>query len=133
MGEPNVMSYKIPKRMRDRRCKHCDKSLENDVNTWGCINRKYCKPCSIEVRKIASKLRSRIKRPKKGLIVCFTCKGKMAYKKSKFCCAKCRQDHYKLTWIQRSIDRKEKYLKVQKIRRQTILDHYRNVQRLVVK
>ena len=126
------MNPKVPKKMQVKRCKRCDKSLDNDVRYRGCIVRKYCFTCSVIVRREYMRNRQRVKNPKKGLTKCFTCNGNMSYNKSKFCCERCRKDHYRLTLLQKSIDIKTKFLQKQKLKRQKILDHYRNVQRLLL-
>lgn len=137
------MNPKIPKKMQVRHCKRCDKSLvsarvnqfdnQREFGSYRGGVMKYCPTCSKIIVRERSKMRGRMKNPKKGLTVCFTCKGSMPYHKSKFCCARCRNDHYILTRIQKSIDIKTKFLQKQKLKRQKILDHYRNVQRLVAK
>ncbi len=132
MGGSNGMNPKVPKKMQSKRCKRCDKSLD-DVRYRGCIVRKYCFACSVIVRREYHRNRQRVKHPKKGLTKCFTCRGSMSYNKSKFCCERCMKDHYRLIWLQESIDTKTKFLKKQKLKRQKILDHYRNVQELVSK
>ena len=149
-------NFKVPKHMGDKKCQRCDKSLQLDAitppieerrsdtqrrlgnvrvikrNGKGVFVRKYCISCAKIIRRKYMRNRMRVKNPKKGLTKCFTCKGSMSYSKTKFCCAKCRRDAYVLVRLQKSIDSKTKFLKRQKLRRQVILDHYRNVQRLVV-